>query len=190
MNEPQLTTQMSRVIDALSSGANLTDAAAQAGVHRNTIANWRSNSPAFRQALAQAQSDRELLYRERAEALADLAFDSLREILKDPKASPSVRLKAAMFIIQMACGQTPPKARKLPIFKNFPNATPDSNPSAPQPKQEEAASPEKAANLHKNAQPQPYRRPEPKIGRNEPCPCGSGKKYKRCCLDKPHTAAA
>ena len=23
-----------------------------------------------------------------------------------------------------------------------------------------------------------------KLGRNEPCPCGSGKKYKRCCLDK------
>ena len=21
----------------------------------------------------------------------------------------------------------------------------------------------------------------PKIGRNDPCPCGSGKKYKRCC---------
>ncbi|MFN5684903.1 SEC-C metal-binding domain-containing protein, partial [Bradyrhizobium sp.] len=20
-----------------------------------------------------------------------------------------------------------------------------------------------------------------KIGRNDPCPCGSGKKYKRCC---------
>jgi preprotein translocase subunit SecA len=30
-------------------------------------------------------------------------------------------------------------------------------------------------------QPEPYRRPEPKIGRNEPCPCGSGKKYKKCC---------
>jgi uncharacterized protein len=24
-------------------------------------------------------------------------------------------------------------------------------------------------------------RPEPKVGRNEPCPCGSGKKYKKCC---------
>lgn len=24
----------------------------------------------------------------------------------------------------------------------------------------------------------------PKVGRNEPCPCGSGKKYKHCCLDK------
>src|SRR3979490_3054381 len=22
-----------------------------------------------------------------------------------------------------------------------------------------------------------------KVGRNEPCPCGSGKKYKRCCAD-------
>jgi uncharacterized protein YchJ len=39
-----------------------------------------------------------------------------------------------------------------------------------------------------------YKKPEPvyqqipvkkkKIGRNEPCPCGSGKKYKRCCLNK------
>lgn len=25
-------------------------------------------------------------------------------------------------------------------------------------------------------------RAEPKIGRNDPCPCGSGKKYKKCCL--------
>jgi preprotein translocase subunit SecA len=24
-------------------------------------------------------------------------------------------------------------------------------------------------------------RDQPKIGRNEPCPCGSGKKYKKCC---------
>ena len=27
-------------------------------------------------------------------------------------------------------------------------------------------------------------RTEPKIGRNEPCPCGSGKKYKNCCINK------
>ena len=25
------------------------------------------------------------------------------------------------------------------------------------------------------------RRAEPKVGRNDPCPCGSGKKYKKCC---------
>ena len=29
----------------------------------------------------------------------------------------------------------------------------------------------------------PFIAPE-KIGRNEPCPCGSGKKYKKCCLGK------
>lgn len=26
------------------------------------------------------------------------------------------------------------------------------------------------------------RRTEPKIGRNDPCPCGSGRKFKQCCL--------
>ncbi len=26
-----------------------------------------------------------------------------------------------------------------------------------------------------------YVRPTPKVGRNDPCPCGSGKKYKKCC---------
>ncbi|MDD4003613.1 MAG: SEC-C metal-binding domain-containing protein [Elusimicrobiaceae bacterium] len=26
-----------------------------------------------------------------------------------------------------------------------------------------------------------FRREEPKIGRNDDCPCGSGKKYKKCC---------
>ena len=29
---------------------------------------------------------------------------------------------------------------------------------------------------------QPYVRETPKVGRNDPCPCGSGKKYKKCCL--------
>jgi preprotein translocase subunit SecA len=27
----------------------------------------------------------------------------------------------------------------------------------------------------------PKVRAEPKIGRNQPCPCGSGTKYKKCC---------
>jgi len=30
---------------------------------------------------------------------------------------------------------------------------------------------------------EPYRA-DKKIGRNDPCPCGSGKKYKKCCLNK------
>jgi preprotein translocase subunit SecA len=31
------------------------------------------------------------------------------------------------------------------------------------------------------ARPSTVRRAQPKVGRNDPCPCGSGKKYKRCC---------
>jgi hypothetical protein len=29
--------------------------------------------------------------------------------------------------------------------------------------------------------PTPFARPAPKVGRNDPCPCGSGKKSKKCC---------
>jgi preprotein translocase subunit SecA len=31
-----------------------------------------------------------------------------------------------------------------------------------------------------DAKPQTVRRDQPKVGRNDPCPCGSGKKYKKC----------
>ena len=31
-----------------------------------------------------------------------------------------------------------------------------------------------------SAAPQPMTRAQPKVGRNDPCPCGSGKKYKQC----------
>ena len=30
----------------------------------------------------------------------------------------------------------------------------------------------------------PFKRDSPKVGRNEPCPCGSGLKFKKCCLNK------
>ena len=42
----------------------------------------------------------------------------------------------------------------------------------------EAAPPEPAAGTPKAARP----------GRNEPCPCGSGRKYKQCCLEKDEAA--
>jgi preprotein translocase subunit SecA len=34
--------------------------------------------------------------------------------------------------------------------------------------------------IDENEPPQPMRRDQPKVGRNDPCPCGSGKKYKHC----------
>ncbi len=32
-----------------------------------------------------------------------------------------------------------------------------------------------------SAKKKPVRRPDKKVGRNDPCPCGSGKKFKKCC---------
>ncbi len=51
---------------------------------------------------------------------------------------------------------------------------------------EEAASQEavRASASWQSQTRQPQLRDAPKIGRNEPCPCGSGKKYKKCCLAK------
>ena len=34
---------------------------------------------------------------------------------------------------------------------------------------------------HLHPKPQTVVREEPKVGRNDPCTCGSGKKYKKCC---------
>ncbi|MEY4548375.1 MAG: hypothetical protein RL685_4570, partial [Pseudomonadota bacterium] len=34
--------------------------------------------------------------------------------------------------------------------------------------------------LREQAQERPAQRAAPKIGRNDPCPCGSGKKFKAC----------
>ncbi len=36
---------------------------------------------------------------------------------------------------------------------------------------------------HDNPAPEPIRYAQPKTGRNEPCPCGSGKKFKKCCMN-------
>ena len=38
-----------------------------------------------------------------------------------------------------------------------------------------------ATNAPEAAKARPIEREAPKVGRNDPCPCGSGKKYKKCC---------
>jgi hypothetical protein len=43
-----------------------------------------------------------------------------------------------------------------------------------------------ALDLVDSGREQTYVREEPKIGRNEACPCGSGKKYKKCCMNAQH----
>ncbi len=41
-----------------------------------------------------------------------------------------------------------------------------------------------ATNTQSERKQEPIRNTGPQIGRNDPCPCGSGKKYKNCCMKK------
>ena len=201
MTDYGLTSQQLTIICALSNGATAADAAEQAGVHRNTIANWRRNALPFQYALAHAQYDRALLFREKAEALADLAIDNIRQILTDPQSPAAIRLRASLAILQIV--STPPEPKKQvtleiekikvvdnpePQVLNQNNDHPQnlhnnaqSEPASEIPAGTPAATP---PSVHNFAQ-APIRREHPKIGRNDACPCGSGKKYKRCCLDSP-----
>jgi uncharacterized protein YecA (UPF0149 family) len=45
-----------------------------------------------------------------------------------------------------------------------------------------------ASNIRPPAQDNVVEFPNKKVGRNEPCPCGSGKKYKKCCGHGNHLA--
>jgi len=45
----------------------------------------------------------------------------------------------------------------------------------------QAANPTQASHGGEAEQPKTIKRSAPKVGRNDPCPCGSGKKYKNCC---------
>ncbi|WP_372716904.1 preprotein translocase subunit SecA [Novipirellula sp.] len=64
--------------------------------------------------------------------------------------------------------------------RNDPNA-------ASAPRQELESPAQRAAessNQDNESRPDPVRHAEPRVGRNDPCPCGSGKKYKSCCMRK------
>jgi hypothetical protein len=195
VNDIGLSTQQLAVICALSSGATTTAAAEQAGVHRNTILNWRRNLLPFQQGLADAQYDRALYFRERMEAEFDLAIQCLHQILVDANTPASVRLKAALAVIQTAAAPAPPKQQTVLEFKKVDLADPPAAESAPNPAQSGihvhprpfAAANEIPSPVHNIAQ--SPRAVSPKIGRNEACPCGSGKKYKRCCLENPAASA-
>jgi SWIM/SEC-C metal-binding protein len=43
--------------------------------------------------------------------------------------------------------------------------------------------PEDISDLTRKMNPPTIRYDEDKVGRNDPCPCGSAKKFKKCCLE-------
>ena len=156
-----LTPAQETVLSLISAGSTTVAAAEAAGVHRNTVLNWRRNSAHFRAAFCRAREEKVLFWRDQNEQLAAAAIEALRSILADPKAPASIRLKAALHVLGTTCAS--------PIFT-----------------EEDVQSRAQFAQSAQPPQPQApaLTRPAPKVGRNDYCPCGSGKKYKRCCIDR------
>jgi hypothetical protein len=182
-NRPLTSTQQ-QVLALIAAGSTARAAADAAGVHRNTVANWLCLSE-FRQAVAQAQYDKALFFREQAESLAAEAHNAIRAMLADPAVPAGVRLKAALAMIDRAAVILPAPPGQPPAPDDPPAAveTPEivhknaQNPAENAPLRSEPKLPPAAASP--TAPP-----PGSKIGRNDTCPCGSGMKFKRCCLGK------
>jgi preprotein translocase subunit SecA len=188
-----------QVLAAIIGGATMKAAAEAASIHRNTISYWRQTSLLFREALSQAQYDKAVFIREEAENHVTDSFAAIHAILTNSDASDSARLNAAKYIIDKASTPPPPKPEVIYHPQNVPEIV-HSNAQSPAPKTNATSAtsvgPSPAAPkpeiVHSNAQSRPSQtvRTAPKVGRNEPCPCGSGSKFKRCCLGKANLAAA
>jgi hypothetical protein len=143
---------------ALGFGLQFPAVAAELKIHRSTLYNWAKN-PRFFKAVETANAEFQKQFRTQIAMLARLALTNIHQILADTEASPSVRLKAALAVLKQDW--------KLPHSTEF-----DTNPEESDPLRNEMP-PE-------SPEPQQPIRSE-KVGRNEPCPCGSNLKYKRCC---------
>jgi transposase-like protein len=179
-----------QVLAAIVGGATMKAAAEAASIHRNTISYWRQTSLPFREALSQAQYDKAIFVREEAESHVTDSFAAIHAILTNPDASDSARLNAAKYIIDKASTPPPPKPEVIYHPQNLPEIV-HSNAQSPAPETSAASAaappePKKPEIVHSNAQTAASQtvRSGPKVGRNEPCPCGSGLKFKRCCLGK------
>jgi len=99
-DNPPLTSVQQCVVDALAAGTTLTDAAETYGVHRVTIYRWMKTSKPFAAALHRARAEFVLARRDDLYHLSNRALETLLAVLDNPKASPAVQLRAAMFILQ------------------------------------------------------------------------------------------
>jgi len=89
------------------------------------------------------------------------SFDLFREMMRD-------LYKDALTMLFRAQVRGAEERRRQPARRPVRAYKPEAS-AAPAGKQAEPAKPVQA------------RRSAEKVGRNDPCPCGSGKKYKRCC---------
>jgi transposase-like protein len=148
-----------QVIAALAEGRSVTRAAAAVGIHRSTIHNWMRTSKEFRDAVNQARDHFFECVNDQLNELSAVALDTVRQLLTSPDTPPSLRLQAALAVLQRPGQRDKGWQLPLPVGKVM-EPRPERVVCAPEP-----PAPEASASAPRNA----------------PCPCGSGIKYKYCC---------
>jgi hypothetical protein len=201
---PWLSSVQRQVLASIVAGNTISSAASSAGVHRNTVTTWLT-LPFFRQALQQAHVDQELFWREQAERRAIRAFEIFDELANDPNTPASIRYKVARDIIEWAsCPLSIPSVSPYRLEPyGHPEESSEMHNSAHPVQPTPCPAAEKPSEMHNSAHVESKRTPDPwpqspvpgsqrlpKVGRNQLCPCGSGKKFKHCCLRKPLVAAS
>lgn len=161
-------------LDALLSGATMTEAAATAGVHRATLHNWCRENTLFRAALRDAQSQKAQIVLDGFRDAATKALETIESIMADPEAPAAVRLRAATLIIQAVAKSGP---YTQPAEPRLTTAAVDNiiEAAARVGSEEQILRETVAASTPESPQ------TEAQTPRSAPCPCGSGEKFKRCC---------
>jgi preprotein translocase subunit SecA len=122
-----------------------------------------------------AYGQRDPLVEYKTEAFA--MFDEMQDNVKNEIANNVFRSASSLAAFENFL-------RALPTQLSGPDLSTGSAYKQPPPSAQQAAPPPGGQDVVHDAiekATQPIKRDMPKVGRNEPCPCGSGKKYKNCC---------
>lgn len=184
---PTLSPAQGKAVAALAQGASLAEAARAAGIHRSTLYHWLESNSQFRTAVQESRAEFAHYLRAELRQLATLAVATLRQLLTNADTPPALRLRAANAVLQAGLRYQVTEDPASYLLENWYFARlarkDQAAASEPEPETELAAEGETAAAAEPEtaAAVEPVRIARRAVGRNRPCPCGSGRKYKRCC---------
>lgn len=215
-----LTPKQHQALTLLAEGHSITATAKACKLHRTTIHYWKRSSPEFAYTLHDAQIEQGDHWRAASNQRAEASLALIDTFLADPKIPASVRLKAALHILnaatatpkfdhayeqdpyragnQLVAQMRADEAERIQFLRDRHEArNNDSSQFITSRQEEKQTTPQPEGKLVSSqfitSQDDEYkvatiRYAEPPTGRNAPCPCKSGKKYKHCCLNVPKAA--
>ena len=146
--DSSLTPAQHKVLALLADGRSIIDAAAAAGVHRNTVRNWRRALPAFAREAEWAAREQALAWHDCMVHLAPHAAHVLHHLLHDDSTAPALRLRAALAVLKAAAD---PQPKPLP-FRGSKNRRKESSVKQLPSKTIEGCAQENSKNMHNRAQ--------------------------------------